>query len=150
MEQQIEKLPFTDQPTKQMLQSLVERKRKHETYKQKLIFFQLLTVTEAVLFLTCFYLIVHTKNGADPSLFLFYFFQPGNVPAVLLLGGSFATCLFLKRKEEKAEKEFHELRCEIIDKSTDLWKNPVEWQHRDKVFAIMKKEYHINLYYKAK
>jgi len=52
-------------------------------------------------------------------------------------------------KREKAEKEFHALRCEIIDKSKDLWKGE-SWKERHKVFEMMQKEFDINLYHENK
>jgi hypothetical protein len=55
-----------------------------------------------------------------------------------------------REKKEKAEKEFHALRCEIIDKSKDLWKKEESWTSRHLVFEMMKKTFDINLYHENK
>lgn len=52
-------------------------------------------------------------------------------------------------KKEKAEKEFHDLRCEIIEKSKDLWKSD-GWGQRHKIFSYLKSTYDINLYHVSK
>ncbi len=55
----------------------------------------------------------------------------------------------LYTKREKAEKEYHALRSEIIDRSKDLWKED-SWKKRNEVYELMKKEWDINLYHVSK
>ncbi|MEW8986220.1 MAG: DUF2663 family protein, partial [Bacillus sp. (in: firmicutes)] len=55
-----------------------------------------------------------------------------------------------RNKRDKAEKEFHALRCEIIDKSKDLWRKEEAWSNRHLVFEMMKKNYDINLFHENK
>ena len=51
---------------------------------------------------------------------------------------------------DKAEKEFHALRCEIVDRSKDLWKREEVWRERHKIFNVLKENYGINLYHENK
>ncbi|MGG3844917.1 DUF2663 family protein [Aeribacillus composti] len=150
MERQIKDLPYTDQPTKHMLQGLIERKREFETYKQKCLVWKIITFVEVIIFIVFIYFNVYQRLETDLLFVLFYFFQSSHLFAVLLIAFSYSTAVYFKKKEEKAEKEYHELRWEIIDKSTDFWKSEEEWMNRDKVFSVMKKEFDINLYYKTK
>ncbi|SPU03351.1 YpbF [Bacillus subtilis] len=69
-----------------------------------------------------------------------------------MLATAFAYCTsyYFKKKEEKSETDFHKLRCEIIQKSTDLWPQPDKWKARESVFHMMKHKYDINLYFESK
>ena len=58
--------------------------------------------------------------------------------------------LILKKKMDKAEKEFHALRCEIVDRSKDFWKREEVWRERHKIFNVLKENYGINLYHENK
>lgn len=71
---------------------------------------------------------------------------------ILDAGNRFAYCTsyYFKKKEEKSETDFHKLRCEIIQKSTDLWPQPDKWKARESVFHMMKHKYDINLYFESK
>jgi hypothetical protein len=64
--------------------------------------------------------------------------------------GLYGYMVLIKKKLDKAEKEFQLLRCEIINKSKQLWEKEEEWKNRHKVFEMMKKNYDINLYHENK
>ena len=63
---------------------------------------------------------------------------------------SYGSMNVLKQQKDKKEKEYQELRCEIVDRSKDLWKKEEEWKNRHLVFEIMKNKYDINLYHEKK
>lgn len=54
---------------------------------------------------------------------------------------------YLKEKSEKAEKEYHALRCEVIQRAEDLWPHGAMWEKRHLFFKEMKDKHNINLYY---
>ena len=56
----------------------------------------------------------------------------------------------LKQQKDKKEKEYQELRCEIVNRSKDLWKKEEHWKNRHIDFEAMKKTYDINLYHEKK
>ncbi|WP_243386482.1 DUF2663 family protein [Bacillus kexueae] len=151
MDKEIEKLPFTDKPTKSMLFELVKRKRKYEAFKAKCLLWQVLTFILCGVFFVYLYTILYLPFNGQIAYMLKQFINDGrNGLFVLVIGASYATALYFKKKEDKKEKEFHALRCEIIDKSTDLWKSEEAWKERDQIFAFMKKKFDINLYFESK
>lgn len=141
----------TDKATKQMLQKVVERKRKFDAFK-----FRHLTVLWLTVFLAFSYIYFLYKTIAVPysysfaAMFSAFVDQSFNLYAFVVIGGLFGLMNLLKQKKDKAEKEFHALRCEIIDKSKDLWKPKDAWKNRHLVFEMMKKNYDINLYHENK
>jgi len=151
MDEAIRNLKWTDEATKQMLQNVVKRKRKFDKY-QKLH----LVILWVTLILAFFYLYYIYKRVIGPYSYSFYemfsaFVRlPYNEFVVAILAGLFGYMNVLKKKVDKYEKEFHLLRCEIIDKATDLWRKDEEWENRHYIFEMMKKEYDINLYHENK
>ncbi len=69
---------------------------------------------------------------------------------LIVIFGLYGLMNVYRQKRDKAEKEFHALRCEIIDKSKDLWKKEDAWNNRHLVFEMMKQNYDINLYHENK
>jgi len=141
----------TDKATKQMLQKVVERKQKFDT-----ITFRHLLVLWTTVFAAFFYILFLYKTVAAPysysfaAMFSAFVDQTFNLYALVLIGGLYGLMNLLREKKDKAEKEYHALRCEIIDKSKDLWKEEEAWKNRHTVFEMMKKNYDINLYHENK
>lgn len=141
----------TDQATKQMLHNVVQRKKKFDKFKSKHIF-----VMSCTLFLAAFYLVYLFFTVGKPysysfaAMFSAYVNNSVNFYLLILIMGTYGFMNLLKEKREKAEKEFHALRCEIIDKSKDLWKKEEAWSHRHQVYEMMKSTYDINLYHENK
>lgn len=141
----------TDQAARQMLQKVVERKRKFDRYKARH-----LAVMWAGVFVSFFYLIYLYYTVMEPysysfaSMFSAFASNSVNLYLLFLAGGLYGTMNLFKEKKDKAEKEYHALRCEIVDRSKDLWKKEEEWKNRHIVFEMMKKNYDINLYHENK
>ncbi|MBY0122556.1 YpbF family protein [Bacillus sp. S/N-304-OC-R1] len=141
----------TDQATRQMLQKVVERKRKFDKLKLQHLMTMWITI-----FLTFFYLLYIYKTVMQPYSFSFsamfsvYVNEKANLYFLVITVGLYGLMNLLREKREKAEKEYHALRCEIIDKSKDLWKKEDEWKNRHVVFEMMKKNYDINLFHENK
>lgn len=142
---------LTDQATKRMLQNVVDRKRKFEALKKKHYWTTIAALALGfffIIYMYNFYIIPYsyslfdmlTKFIEDTNSFLYC--------AASL--GAYGYMLILKRKVDKAEKEYHALRCEIVDRSKDLWKQETAWKVRHHIFDTMKKEYDINLYHENK
>lgn len=142
---------YTDEVTKQMLQHSVEKKRKFEKLKARAYYMKL-----TVLFLLSIFLVYVYKTIVLPyshstelmiSIFLdgsIYFFF------VFVIGGLYGGVRYFDKKKDEAEDKYHAIRCEIIDKSKDLWKEPTQWRERQRVFEMMKKEFDVNLYHESK
>ncbi|MDA7025673.1 DUF2663 family protein [Bacillus sp. CLL-7-23] len=137
---------YMDEPTKQMILALIKKKQKYENYARQSFRWQMSALACALLF--CLFLagkgIGH--NGIVTEVL------NDSIYLLLIMAAAFAysAAYYFKKKEEKAEGEFHKLRCEIIQKSTDLWPYPKEWKSREAIFKLMKQQYDINLYFESK
>ncbi len=141
----------TDQATKQMLNNVVKKKRKYEDFKKKHLMVMILTMGMAMLFLLYLYQTsIRPYSYSFYEIFSAFISHSANLYLFVFTGGLFGLMNLLREKRDKAEKEFHALRCEIIDKSKDLWKKEDEWKNRHIVFEMMKKKFDINLYHENK
>lgn len=152
LEKQIQLLnDSTDLATKQMLQSVLNKKRKYDRFKRNCFRWQIFTLSGGMFFLLYFYQFTVIPNGTNIGYMLgelvgnsVHFFL------ILMIGASYATAHYHKKKEEKYEKEYHGLRTEIIRKSSELWPQPYHWKKRAEVYDMMKKNFDINLYFESK
>lgn len=140
----------TDQTTKQMLQHLIEKKLKYNRYKN----IHFIVFSTAILYgFFIFYFIY--KTGIEPysysmlDAFSVLIEKSHFLMLIVIAFVLFGSVKIIFEKKEKSEKEFHALRCEIIEKSKDLWKGE-SWKERHKIFEQMKKNYDINLYHESK
>jgi hypothetical protein len=141
----------TDPATKQMLENVVKKKRKFDKYKFAHNLSIVLTLVLTSWFLSYFYhLIGNYSSYSFLDLFSIFIGQEINVLFLLTIIGIYFGMNVLKKQRDKFEKEFHGLRCEIVDRSKDLWKKEEEWKNRHVVFEMMKKEYDINLFHEHK
>ncbi|MGE8204363.1 DUF2663 family protein [Heyndrickxia sp. NPDC080065] len=150
MESSILSLKLTDQATKQVLQNLVEKKAKFDRLKQRHIFLLWISVfySFGILYLM-YYRILDPYSYSFAKIFSIIVGENKHLIFIFIAVASFGATKVLYEKKEKAEKEYHELRCEIIDRSKDLWKNEA-WVSRNVVFEMMKAKYNINLYHETK
>jgi len=141
----------TDHATKKMLNNLIDRKRKFERYKSR----HLLSVWITIGFITVYFYYLYVTvmkpySYSFAEIFSVYVQSSANLYFLILTVGTYGLMILLKEKREKAEKEYHALRCEIVDRSKDLWKKEEEWKNRHVVFEMMKKTFDINLYHENK
>jgi hypothetical protein len=141
---------WTDQATKQLLQNVVERKKKYEKMKKMHLLFLWFAVFYSFGYLYVLYYTIIEPYSYSLWIMLSKFFQHSyQLYTFLIAVGLFGGVKIYHDKKEKAETEFHALRCEIIDRSKDLWRNE-GWMNRHKVFQMMKDKYDINLYHESK
>jgi len=151
MDSPIQLLEHTDQATKQMLENVRKRKKKFDDVKMWHYLSVYITLFFAFIFIIYF-------NITIVKLYSYSFLSMlsaslNDALAMFLIGISvigFGAMNLLKQQKEKKEKEYQELRCEIVDRSKDLWKKEEEWKNRHIVFELMKKRYDINLYHEKK
>jgi hypothetical protein len=151
METPIHQLEYTDQATKQMLENVRKRKKKFDDIKMWHYLSVYSTLFFAFIFTVYFY-ITFVKQYSFSFIAMLSAVINDTVAVYLLaftIIGLGAMNL-LKQQKEKKEKEYQELRCEIVDRSKDLWKKEEDWKNRHIVFEIMKKQYDINLYHEKK
>jgi len=141
----------TDQATRKMLQKVVERKQKYDLLKFRHLIIMWSTILSSFsYFIFLYYDLFQPYSYSFAAVFSSYVNQSSNFYILILLIGLFGFMNLLREKRDKAEKEFHALRCEIIDKSKDLWKKEDEWKNRHLVFEMMKENFDINLFHENK
>ncbi|HET7578587.1 MAG TPA: DUF2663 family protein [Bacillales bacterium] len=135
--------------TLRVLNELVERKLEEKQCKS--------AVTRAGLFLmmvfVAFLLYIWSArerlfDGFSLAAFSAAFSDPflWILAAALLFG--FFHLQHVSKKYEDADEDFEELRCELVDRSEELWSDPEQWKNRHHVFLYLEKEYRINLFHK--
>lgn len=141
----------TDPATKKMLLKVVERKQKFDKLTKRHLFVMWSTILFTFCyFLFLYYFLVLPYSYSFAVLFSAFVNNRWNLLILMLVVGLFGYMNLLREKRDKAEKEFHALRCEIIDKSKDLWHKDEQWDNRHLVFEMMKKNYDINLFHENK
>jgi len=138
---------LTDEVTKQMLLGVIEKKEKWDQLKTKVRALQVMTSAGCMAFFSYIIWKIVFPYATVSSMIVVFFSRFEHMFILLLLVTAYWGILFYKKKCDKAEEEFHALRCEIIQKSADLWRNEDEWNKRHQWFTIMKTEYDINLFY---
>lgn len=141
----------TDQATRKMLQKVVERKQKFDrlTRLHLMVMWSTIFIT-FVYFVYLYFTTIKPYSYSFAALFSNFVNHSSNLFMLMVIFGLFGLMNVYRQKRDKAEKEFHALRCEIIDKSKDLWKKEDEWKNRHLVFEMMKKNYDVNLYHENK
>lgn len=140
----------TDQATKQILENVVKRKRKFDRYKQRHTVIMWMTLFLALIYFMYIYMTIVKPRLDFAGMFSAFVNDSNHLIFLIITIGMYGYMNLLKEKMEKAEKEFHALRCEIVERSKDFWKNEDAWNNRHLVFEMMKKNYDINLYHEKK
>jgi CRISPR/Cas system-associated protein endoribonuclease Cas2 len=149
LESKIEK--NADPVTKRILENVIKRKSKYDLFKKRHKLAVWITLMLGTLFFIYIYFtIVRNYSYSFEKMFSKFVNNQNNLALLIVTIGTYGYMNLLKGKMEKAEKEFHELRCEIIDRSKDLWSRQDEWENRHFIFEMMKKDYDINLYHEKK
>ncbi|MEH7176713.1 DUF2663 family protein [Neobacillus vireti] len=151
MDKPIRLLENTDEATKQMLENVRKRKVKFDTAKK----WHYLTIYSMLLFAFLFFSYFYFMIAKQYSYSFFAMFSASVSNAVNLGLLAITAILYgamnvLKQQKDKKEKEYQELRCEIVNRSKDLWKKDEHWKNRHVDFEVMKKTYDINLYHEKK
>ncbi|WP_042457963.1 YpbF family protein [Neobacillus dielmonensis] len=151
MDTPIRLLEHTDEATKQMLENVRKRKEKFDIAEKKHFWSIYITIALAIIFFVYFYFyIARYYSYSFFSMFSASLNDRWTVPLFGLTMISYGAMNILRKQKDKKEKEYQELRCEIVDRSKDLWKKEEEWRNRHIVFEVMKKTYDINLYHEKK
>lgn len=140
----------TDEATKQTLQLLVNKKRKQDTFKQREWRWRLSCCFSVGLFLGYVYLFIFRQSPSYSTSISYFFDRSVHLWVVMFIAFQLGMIKYLLYKKDKAEKEYHDLRKEMVKRSDDYWSKPADWKQRHQVFDMMKKEFDINLYHETK
>ncbi|WP_257347757.1 YpbF family protein [Pseudalkalibacillus decolorationis] len=138
--------------TVEVIDQLIDRRKKEQKYEQTLLKWSLSLFV--VIFFTFLYVYFYKLRLVQQSFFstkgMFEFIIQDKLLLVMTVAG--LTCLIqlfaYKKKHQKAENEYEELRKTTIERGEELWEKPVPWKHRHEVFDWLKNEHDINLYHK--
>ncbi|MBI0576185.1 YpbF family protein [Neobacillus cucumis] len=151
MDTPILKLQYTDETTKQILENVRKRKKKFDDSKKLHNYWIMATLVVSFIYLYYFYITIGKQYSY--SFFAMFSVSVSDLKNLILLAMTilmYGWMNVLKQKKDKFEKEYHDLRCEIVDRSKDLWKKEEQWKNRHVDFEIIKKTYDINLYHAKK
>ena len=151
MDKPIFLLEHTDEATKQMLENVRKRKVKFDTAKR----LHYLSIYSLLLFAFLFFSYFYFMIAKQYSYSFFAMFSASvsdaiNISLMAVTAILYGAMNVLRQQKEKKEKEYQELRCEIVNRSKDLWKKEEHWKSRHVDFDVMKKTYDINLYHEKK
>lgn len=151
MEQSIRNLDeSTDEATKMMLQKVVDKRRKYTRLKgQHLIVLWLTSIIACLFFLYVYETIIQPYGYSFAAMFSAFIQKTEHLYMLFVFIGGYGTMNLLRTKRDDAEQEYDELRCEIIDKSSDLWCDKDAWKQRHRVYEMMLQKYDINLYHES-
>ncbi|MCM3566759.1 YpbF family protein [Neobacillus mesonae] len=151
MDTPIQLLDHTDPATKQMLENLRKRKAKFDIAEKRHFYSIYGTLGFAFLFCCYFYFNIAEHNSYSFFAMFSAALKDGlNLILFSITLISYGAMNVFRKQKDKKEKEYQELRCEIVDRSKDLWKKEEEWKNRHLIFEVMKKHYDINLYHEKK
>jgi hypothetical protein len=144
-------LEDTDQATKIMLDNVRKRKEKFDQSKRfhTLVIWTTL-ITASIYFVYLYLTIAKPYSYSFAAMFSAFVNDSRHLYFIVVTVGLYGLMNVQKQKTDKKEKEYHELRCEIVDRSKDLWKKEDAWKNRHIIFEMMKKNYDINLYHEKK
>ncbi|MCK0472155.1 DUF2663 family protein [Halalkalibacter sp. APA_J-10(15)] len=134
---------------KVMLEELIERKiklKKFEKYNRYSGYLTLIFIS--ILLIVCYIEFTQRLISSYQSLLTSIINNSLFLFVLLLTGLSFIYVQYLNKKVTKAEKEYEELREELMNRSSELWEEDTQWLARENVYHYMKAEHDINLYYK--
>jgi len=99
--------------------------------------------------LLLYYLFTASTDRSNQSLFLLVPFKNMAIKhflfPVLIL---FVIWMFVSRQYDEKNKDYENLRLQLIERSSDLWIYPIERDIQGEVYQQLKEVYDINLFYK--
>lgn len=135
--------------TVKSINELIERRREKDRYQRKAV---IAGLTVILLFVSGLTYIFTTKQDLLKQFSFSDFLVVLSDPFVVILG--LASLVFLLRFQQMAgtyaevDDEYESLRCELIDRSEELWFEPAQRRKREQILVFLEEQHDINLYYK--
>ncbi|MCM3713638.1 YpbF family protein [Alkalihalobacillus oceani] len=132
-----------------LMNELVARKQKWEgVEKAKSRWSLFLLGCLALLVFAVYRLFIESGAASSTRLISVLTTDPFFIGAAGLCAIGYWQLRFFSKKEDKAEKEYEELRLDIIARSPELWEDDRSWKKREQTYAFMKRVHGVNLYHK--
>lgn len=139
---------YLDEVGQVIIKDLCELKKKHDKKEAELKFYKGGLLLASVLFLVyvLFFSVVPYRFHFN-SMITVLINNVNNYFFIALIVTFFYRMKFIEKKAESAEKEYNALRCEVIQRTEELWPDGERRQKRHLFLKEMKDKYNINLYY---
>lgn len=130
-----------------LINAIIKAKLKETKAEKKLFWAGLYVLGSAAGFLlylsTQWELLINSSSmlttiASDPIVLIF----------MSLLGFFSVYMQNVKFKFEKAEKDYDQLKEDMIERASEIWSSEEEWNERSHIFDDLKRNYDINLYHK--
>ncbi|NNU90400.1 MULTISPECIES: YpbF family protein [Anoxybacillus] len=139
-----------DEVTKAILQRMITHKREWEDMKKRMKWSFILFLFSLALFGLYIYQTVVIPNHSSTERMIVAAIDNERIFWFTAFVGSLGWFVsFCKKKSDKAEQDFHALRCEFIQKSSELLEKRT-WEKRHVLYEWMKETYDITLYHENK
>ncbi|MED1561274.1 hypothetical protein AJ85_13335 [Alkalihalobacillus alcalophilus ATCC 27647 = CGMCC 1.3604] len=133
----------------EMLQELIKRKKKLDKMEKSLKIWSIFVLSAlAIISVIALYSFLFGRLRTGFSYHQLLQMDSSTIFLILLLVTGIFQVRYFQKKEKKAEKEFEELRFEMIDKSPEIWNDDIQWKKRHRFFKAIEKRHDINLFYK--
>ncbi|CUA79528.1 YpbF family protein [Anoxybacillus suryakundensis] len=139
-----------DEVTKAILKRVMTHKKEWNDMKKRMhLSFILFLLSLALFGLYIYQTFVISHRTSIERIMMALMNDERTFSFVVFVGSLAWLVLFYKKKSEKAEQDFHALRCEFIQKSSELLQERA-WEKRHVLYEWMKKTYDISLYHENK
>ncbi|WP_217224706.1 DUF2663 family protein [Desertibacillus haloalkaliphilus] len=132
-----------------VLQELIDKKQEEKTYEARKLRWSLTTFLCLGVCLLYIYFGQSLSTSGFAGSALHSLLSDRNFLFIVLL---VSVCLmrvnFYTKKQEKAEDDYEALRIETVERCSELWDTPEQWNKREKAFQLLKETYGVNLYHK--
>ncbi|MCM3628715.1 YpbF family protein [Paenibacillus glycanilyticus] len=133
---------------KKTFETLIDRKRKLDTFKSRAAASALLCLLCFLLFAVVYYRNIGTSNGSFASLLEGIMNSSFLIFLIAVFIVSFVYLYVLAKEIDKAKKKYETLRMETIDKFDTTWLKSINFETRSEI-SIEMNQYDINIDYKG-
>lgn len=139
-----EKEVYLSPLAERLIRELIARKREEKKREQRV---KLMGWTAAGTALLILLTLFTSANPAAPDLF--NVLQTSYTTLLVLVClGSAMNLLIQKKKFDQAEKDYKELRSEVVDRYEEIWKTSEQQDQRYPLYNWLEKEHGVNLYHR--
>ncbi|WP_160112356.1 DUF2663 family protein [Salicibibacter kimchii] len=127
-----------------LIRELIERKKEEKKRERSVTFAAWIATAAFALMLLLLFSMEESNVG--PAIMPFFRSDYG-LTLVALCTGASAFLIIEKKKRDKAEKEYTELRKEVVDRYEEIWNTEQLRAYSYPLFEWLEREHDVNLYH---
>ncbi|QQK75984.1 DUF2663 family protein [Salicibibacter cibarius] len=128
-----------------LIRELIERKQEEKKRERLVTVAGWITTAMFALLLVLLFSMVESNVGA--SIMQFFLSAYGFVLVAICAGAS-AFLIIEKKKSDKAEEEYTELRNEVVERYEEIWNTEQLREYSYALFEWLEREHDVNLYHR--